>query len=267
VAGVTGQALLEGASSGTALSLPYCRYLVSALMEAVAGAADESLDQPQLNYRTVFAETWHAASLALLSDADISNLWRVADYLMLDTVCITCLEDILVQRPSRTNLDISCALLGQLSPSAATRISMRVRRIREQAATHPYAAHRAAVRGIDVPVDSYEMMMAAAWGHEGLIQMAHAQGVAWGEHITAHAARGGHLRVLQLLRQYGCPWSERTVYVSMREHPKIAVWALDNGAPVTPNCTAAAFHYGCLPVIQWLRDHGHLPDFHIGSPL
>jgi hypothetical protein len=49
---------------------------------------------------TVFAETWHADSLARLSDADLANLWRLADYLMLDEACLKCLEDVVVQRLS-----------------------------------------------------------------------------------------------------------------------------------------------------------------------
>jgi hypothetical protein len=48
-AGVTGNALLEGAAAGTSLSLPYCRYLLSALLTAVSTAADASMEQPQFN--------------------------------------------------------------------------------------------------------------------------------------------------------------------------------------------------------------------------
>jgi hypothetical protein len=47
-AGVDGEALLEGAATATSLSLPYCQYLVSVLMEATVAAADPALDQPQL---------------------------------------------------------------------------------------------------------------------------------------------------------------------------------------------------------------------------
>jgi hypothetical protein len=112
-AGVTGEALLEGAATGTTLALPYCRYLLTALLDAVSAASDETIYQPQLNKRTVFADTWYEGSLARLANADIANLWRLTDYLMLDTACLKCLEDVIVQRQLRSGI------VNQLLPASA----------------------------------------------------------------------------------------------------------------------------------------------------
>jgi hypothetical protein len=120
-AGATGDALLEGAAAGTTLSLPYCRCLASALLEAVRAASDESLDQPQFNKLTIFAETWHATTLARLSDADIANLWRLADYLMLDATCFRCLEDVAVQREVRSGVPNRLLSLGPANKDKITR--------------------------------------------------------------------------------------------------------------------------------------------------
>jgi hypothetical protein len=101
-AGVDGEALLEGAATGTSLSVPYCQYLVSVLMEATVTAADPAIDHPQLNDYTVFCDTWHAASLARLSDADLANAWRLAEYLLLSADCFRCLDEVTAQRRIRS---------------------------------------------------------------------------------------------------------------------------------------------------------------------
>jgi hypothetical protein len=98
IVGVDEAACLLGAETELMLSLPYCQYLMSTIQEAVERATDASAGQPHLNKYTVFAETWHATSLARLSDADIANALRLSNYLLLDTVCLTCLEDVATQR-------------------------------------------------------------------------------------------------------------------------------------------------------------------------
>jgi hypothetical protein len=153
---VTGQALLEGAAVGTSLSLPYCRYLVSTLLEAVVTASDKIIDQPQKNIFTVFAETWHAASLAHLSDADIANAWRLVDYLMLDAACVRCLEDVTVQRQARSGV------ANQLITAPIRNVIKRLSFLTALLSV-PVVTPLAIARGVDVP-DAHRLFETALWG-------------------------------------------------------------------------------------------------------
>jgi hypothetical protein len=247
-AGVTGDALLEGAAAGTSLSLPYCRYLLTALLEAVTMAADVSFDQPQHNTYTVFSDTWHAASLARLSDADIANAWRLSDYLMLDAACVGCLEDMILQRQARSGV------ANQLVAVPSHGVSKRLSNIPRELSYLP-ASERRVHRGIAVPGD-VEMIFAALWGHWDTLLQAHAAGVAWGVDATAGAAFGGHLRLIQRLRQAGCPWCGAIVeYACRNGHSKLAIWALEHGAPTYESWLSCAAGYGCVPVLQWAWRH------------
>jgi hypothetical protein len=148
-AGVDGEALLEGAATATSLSVPYCQYLVSVLMEATVAAADPELEQPQLNDLTVFCETWHAASLARLSDADLANAWRLAEYLLLDGACFKSLEDVVVQRALRSGT--ANQLLPYLVMAPGGGVATRTSTIHGRATCYGSAAHIRAARGLDVP--------------------------------------------------------------------------------------------------------------------
>jgi hypothetical protein len=264
-AGVTGDALLEGAAAGTTMSLPYCRHLASALLEAVRAAHDELLDRPQLNKLTVFAETWHAASLALLSDADIANLWRLADYLMLDAACFRCLEDVVVQREVRSGVPNQL-----LSMEAANKHKIIVRVADLIDCLPRYDKHVESVaRGLSMPVDGADTAAAANWAHWDLLLQARAAGIQWTHRLATAAASCGHLHLLQRLRHEGCPWDEDVVrtacvrYESMRHacwrYESIAVWALENGAPTYGNWLETATRSGCQQVLLWAWDHGRLP--------
>src|SRR4051812_25425839 len=81
---VTADAALAGAAAGLSMQNPYCHHMASAVVRAVGAATDPSREQPQNNAWTVFCDTWHASSLARLSDADLANAWRLAEYLLLD---------------------------------------------------------------------------------------------------------------------------------------------------------------------------------------
>jgi hypothetical protein len=280
-AGVSGANIVEGAATGTSLSLPYCGYLLSVHMDAVTLAAEEDRDQPQLNVYTVFAKTWHADSLARLSDADLANLWRLADYLMLDEACLKCLEDVVVQRQARTGIAntllcdrppslLTAALTGVTAyvllyaTATLTGVPARVFFIRQRL-TSPRVSNnlpdydRVAL-GLQPPHSRYLMSEAAFWGHVGLIRQARAAGVGWDACVPAHAAAGGHLRLLQFLRQEGCPWDSGTCALAIiGQHPTMAIWALENGAPTERSWLSKAARWGCLPVLQWAHARGRLP--------
>ena len=51
---------------------------------------------------------------------------------------------------------------------------------------------------------------AAAGGHLAVLQLARQRGCPWGEETCGVAAIGGHLAVLQWARQQGCHWNKET---------------------------------------------------------
>ena len=75
--------------------------------------------------------------------------------------------------------------------------------------------------------------------------------------ICGLAARGGHLEVLQLARELGCPWD---VYTSSGAaaggHLEVLKWARGQDCPWDEDtCTYAALG-GHLVVLRWAREHG-----------
>ncbi len=252
-AGVTG-GLVDGAAAGTSLSLPYCTYLLPVLLDAVASTEDASLYQPQLNELTVFAETWHAASLARLSDADIANAWRLADYLMLDAACVGCLEDVIVQRQARWGV------ANQFITPQSVTVSNRVASITELLDDHPPSL-RPVARGVAVLHDRNEIPTAALWGHWDLLRRAQASGLAWHDIAPSAAAQGGQLRLLQRLRHARCSWNEMVIHHAISKgHGDLAIWAIEHGAPTFSgsDLLADAASFECFPVLRWAWSNGRL---------
>jgi hypothetical protein len=249
--GVTASALLDGAVAGLSLAKPYCKYLSSALMQAVTTATDESIHQPQLIVYTVFAEIWHCASLACLSDADIANAARLADYLMLDAVCICCLTDVSVQRQLRSGVKNSL-----LPESVSAGAHARVLKALDSLPTLTSFVNTA--RGLTVPTDTHYVRIASKWGHWDLMLQARAAGVEWRDvRGMADAAWLGHLPMLRQLRQHGCAWDEGVISSAwLRGHECLAIWALDNGAPSPDNWLDSVARSGCLRVLRWAWEHG-----------
>ena len=58
---------------------------------------------------------------------------------------------------------------------------------------------------------------AARAGHLEVVQWAYANGCPWDEEVCLQAARGGHLAVLQWSRANGCPWNDGRVRVQQEE--------------------------------------------------
>jgi hypothetical protein len=116
---VAADAVLQAAETELVLVVPYCQYLLEKLDSALTkvelngarllvagfpGALPECYKHPMRNIYTVFVDTWHSDSLATLSDADVANLWRLAEYMMLGDVCIQLLTDVVVQRHVRASV-------------------------------------------------------------------------------------------------------------------------------------------------------------------
>ncbi len=79
----------------------------------------------------------------------------------------------------------------------------------------------------------------------------------WDEWICAHAARGGHLEVLQWARENGCPWNERTcANAASGGHLHVLQWARNNGCPWDVWTCIIAAQNGHLHVLQWARENG-----------
>jgi hypothetical protein len=282
-AGVSSEAMMEGAAAATLLAPPYCEHLVTALSAAVADAADPTADQPppHLNHYTVFACTWHATSLAKLPDADIANCCRLADYLMLDEACLSCLEDVVVQRQARSGVinellppGVSADNVYHRSLQLVDAIDSDYRLIRWSEDAEREALVRVAL-GMAVPSASNPASMAAAvtWGHMAAVLLALTQppegpgGVGavevkvTGRSACWRAASGGHLPMLKLLRELGFPWGREVVLrATLNGRDDIAIWALEHGAPVHKRWLVSAARWNRLRVLQWADAHSRLPD-------
>jgi hypothetical protein len=88
------------------------------------------------------------------------------------------------------------------------------------------------------PMDGRAVALAAKGGHLAVLQWVREQGCRWDgkedgdEHhaITSYyAARAGHLEVLRWLREKDCPWDWRVIAFAAR--PEISQWAQANGCP------------------------------------
>jgi len=78
---------------------------------------------------------------------------------------------------------------------------------------------------------------AARNGHLSIIEWFNdeGEGCPWNEETCASAARGGHLEVLKFLRNNGCPWNSRTyTLASLFGHAHVSKWLRENGCPRNP---------------------------------
>ena len=98
---------------------------------------------------------------------------------------------------------------------------------------------------------------AARGGHLSVIQWLKENGCPWNESSCANAAYGGHLPVLQWLRDNGCPWDESScANAAHGGHLSVLQWCHAHGCPWYEfTCANAAFN-GNLPMIQWCRANG-----------
>jgi len=71
------------------------------------------------------------------------------------------------------------------------------------------------------------------------------------------AAKGGHLAVLQWLRENGAPWDERTCSCAAKcGHLATLQWLRANGAPWDEWTCVYAARGGHLAMLEWLRANG-----------
>jgi hypothetical protein len=193
----------------------------------------------------VFTTTWHADSLARLSDADIANAWQLADYLLFEESHFQHLEDVVLQRRARSNManGLLAAIVG--AESRLTKLQSRLDKLHEltyvpaslacidlddRALTIGVGTNRMGfwekknaselysllARGLAPPVNAFEMEICAAWGQIEAANTSLAKGSAVGfpekDWWTANTARiavdNGQLDMLKWLRSVGCPWGD-----------------------------------------------------------
>jgi len=71
---------------------------------------------------------------------------------------------------------------------------------------------------------------AARNGHLDILQWARTNDCPWNKWTCSNAARNGHLEILQWTRKHGCPWSRWTcIYAARNGHLEILQWAIANG--------------------------------------
>jgi hypothetical protein len=263
-AGVTKHAALEGAAAGLSMSPAYCDYLYENFALGFATASEPAagqLWQPHLNPYTVFAEMWHGDSVGKLSNADLSNACRLGEYLLLDTACYSCLEDVVVQRLARTGVD-NQLLTAWLREAARKRVAWIMNQLPDHREWRLVCMGVGGVRSYAGQVAGNLLFYAAKWGHVTEIA----------EHVDASNARssdvsyaaigGGQLRVLQLIvkSRQGWPGSEALYYCIRECQDGLTAWALEHGAPTYYQYVDDAVMYSNLPALQWARSQRHLND-------
>ena len=109
------------------------------------------------------------------------------------------------------------------------------------------------------PIDMDSLCSGAAFGgHLELLQLAREYHCPWDERTCKCAVRTGKLEILQWVRENRCPWDARTCSAAARYgHLHILQWARKNGCPWNEfiTCEAAA-KYGHLHILQWGREQG-----------
>lgn len=76
--------------------------------------------------------------------------------------------------------------------------------------------------------------------------------------ICASAAGGGHLEILQWLRNNPiiCPWDESTCYEAAGGHLEILKWARANGCPWDKDICNIAMEKDNLEILRWAVENG-----------
>ena len=116
-------------------------------------------------------------------------------------------------------------------------------------------ALRAWLRG--GPWDATTCAYAVHGGHLGVLQWLREQGCPWDGYTCASAALGGHLAVLQWARANGAPWNEGACWsAAVGGHLEVLQWLREHGAPWNEQTCAQAAGAGHPEVLQWARGHG-----------
>ena len=96
---------------------------------------------------------------------------------------------------------------------------------------------------------------AARGGHLHVLEWLRERGCRWNEYACAYAARGGHLHVVEWLREMGCPCDHTTIsYAALAGNIHVMEWLHEkDGRRLHPLPCDFAAKGGHLPSLQWLR--------------
>lgn len=98
---------------------------------------------------------------------------------------------------------------------------------------------------------------AARGGHLEMVQWMREQGSRWRAHTCRYAARGGHLPVLQWLRAQGCPWDASTcASAALGGHLELLMWAREHQCPWNAQTCRWAAEHGHLDTLKWSMEQG-----------
>ena len=107
------------------------------------------------------------------------------------------------------------------------------------------------------PWGTYTCAAAAAGGHLGVLQYLRQAGCPWNALTCANAAGNGRLDILQWARDAGCPWDKWTCnFAGSGGHLGILQWARGGGCPWDKWVCKFADEYGYRDVLFWAADNG-----------
>jgi len=114
-------------------------------------------------------------------------------------------------------------------------------------------------------LEKHTCASAAGGGHLLVLQWLREQDCPWGSIVggdntcCASAAEGGHLEVLQWVREHGCPWDASTCAGAARGgHLEVLQWAREQEPPCPWDWQTCenAWKSGHLAVLRWARENG-----------
>lgn len=102
-------------------------------------------------------------------------------------------------------------------------------------------------------LDENTCAQAAGGGHLEVLQWLRENQVPWDASTCSMAARGGHLELLKWARENGCVWNEKKICHAAAKggHLDVLQWAKDNGAKFGWRACKKAAAHGHVHVIQW----------------
>jgi hypothetical protein len=170
---VSAEAVISAASVALTLGSTYIVYVTAPFALALKDAASASNAS---NDYSVFCTTWYEDTVGRLSDADIANLLRLADFMLLTRQSCEPLVSVTAQRELRARpreglKRASERRLFSDMPQHEAAVAYRVRRVRLPKKSTAWLKHDNTERS--------EAGEAALWGQLATLQQAQSQGLTW----------------------------------------------------------------------------------------
>lgn len=98
---------------------------------------------------------------------------------------------------------------------------------------------------------------AARGGHLDIIEWLREHGGDWKTHTCSNAAFGGHLDILKWARKEGCPWDSKTCALAAKGgNLEILQWARTNGCEWDVTTCIAAIESQSIEILEWALNNG-----------